>query len=178
MFKTNYNSDLKIWSGLKVPSIFNPKINLGHLILTVLKRTPNVVTQVCHDTGTEVTCAEMMIRTVKMIEILKNSGLKTGDIVCMMARNSEFLAPVIFACFALNLPINFWSPVFNEDDISYFYNMTNPKLIICDNDFVEVIENSLKNYQRVPMWTFIQKVGNLKFIEDLLSKTHFNENLR
>lgn len=156
--------------------IFNPKANLGHTILTVLKKNPNLVTQICHDTGTQVTNLEMLIRTVKVIEVLRDLGLKPGDVVCMMATNSEFLAPVIFACFALNLPINFWSPVFNEDDIVYFYNMTNAKLIISDADFVGKIENSLNKVScKVPIWTFLRKVGNLEFVEDLLGRTKINE---
>lgn len=44
--RTNFNEEEKIWSATPTPTIFNPKISMGHVILWSMGRSPNKIVQV------------------------------------------------------------------------------------------------------------------------------------
>lgn len=46
MFRTIFNADEKLWSGVAQPSLYNPKISLGHVLLRAMKSNPTKVAQV------------------------------------------------------------------------------------------------------------------------------------
>jgi len=143
MSKATYDPVNKIWSGPKVPSNYNPDQNLGHLILKVLQQTPGAVTQISADTGVSVTCQQMYDRSIKIAKYLTKCGMKEGDCIGFIAGNSENLAPIVFACFTLGLPINPLAPAMNEKDIIQMFSMTKPKMIFCDAENVKVLQNSV-----------------------------------
>ena len=143
MSKATYDPVNKIWRGPKVPPIYNPDQNLGQLILKVLQQTPDLVTQISADTGVSVTCQQMYDRSIKIAKYLIKCGMKESDCIGFMAGNTENLAPVVFACFTLGLPINPLSPIMNEKDIIQMFSMTKPKMIFCDAENVNVVKNAV-----------------------------------
>jgi 4-coumarate--CoA ligase len=176
MNQLNYNPETKIWSGPKHESIHNSEISLGYLILNVLKQTPERVTQVSADTNVEITCQEMRQRTMKIINYLQSSGCKQGDIVGIMASNSENLAPVVFACFTLGLPINPLAPIMTESDVIQMYSKTKPKIIFCDANIFETVKNAAKKMKmETKIYTLMAKVDGFIFVDDLLA-VDFSEN--
>jgi hypothetical protein len=66
---SNFNSIEKIWSGEKQEKIiFNENLGIGELILDALKLTPDRITQVSADNG-----SEMIERTMKIANhLMKN----------------------------------------------------------------------------------------------------------
>lgn len=46
MFRTIFNADDKLWSGVAQPSLYNPKISLGHVLLRAMKSNPTKIAQV------------------------------------------------------------------------------------------------------------------------------------
>ena len=161
---------MKVWSGSKFQTIYNSDASLGHLILNVLKNTPEMVTQVSADTNTEITCLEMRMRTIKMASYLNANSYKQGDVVGFIVKNSENLAPVVFACFALGLPVHVLSPIMDEYEIISMYMKTKPKAIFCDGDVIKTVQaavNELSN--RSFIYTLTSKVDGYKFVDDILS---------
>jgi 4-coumarate--CoA ligase len=176
MNQPTYNSETKIWSGPKSETIYNSEVSLGYLILNVLKQTPERVTQVSADTNVELTCHEMRKRTMKIVNYLQTSGYKQGDIVGIMASNSENLAPVVFACLSLGLPINPLAPVMTECDVIQMYSKTKPKIIFCDANIVETLKNAVKKMKtKCEIYTLMAKVDGFKFVDDLLA-VDYDEN--
>ena len=161
---------MKVWSGSKFQTIYNSDASLGHLILNVLKNTPEMVTQVSADTNTEITCLEMRMRTIKMASYLNANGYKQGDVVGFMAKNSENLAPVVFACFALGLPVHVLSSLLTENEIISMYTKTKPKIIFCDADSIDILQSAVNklNYRPV-IHTLMSKVDGYEFVDDILS---------
>jgi len=143
MSKATYDPVSKIWSGPKVSPIYNPDQNLGQLILKVLQQIPGAVTQISADTGVSVTCQQMYDRSIKIAKYLTKCGMKEDDLIGFVAANTENLAPIVFACFTLGLPINPLAPVMNEKDIIQMFSMTKPKMIFCDAENVKVVQNSV-----------------------------------
>lgn len=167
---TTYDSVNKIWRGPVRPSIFNTEAGLGNVILNVLRQNPDRVMQVCYDTGSEMTCGEMYSRTVKIINFLRlKTALTQHDVVGIIARNSENIAAVAFACFSLGLPINPLAPVLGEKEIGEMYSKTKPKAIFCDNDLIETVLNVIKKIQveNCKIITLMEKVEGFDFVDEI-----------
>jgi len=159
MSKATYDPVNKIWSGPKVPPIYNPDQNLGQLILKVLQQIPDSVAQISADTGVSVTCQQMYDRSIKIAKYLTKCGMKEGDLIGIVTANTENLAPIVFACFTLGLPINPLSPIMNEKDIIQMFSMTKPKMIFCDSENVKVLQNAVDEMKsEVKILTVMDKV--------------------
>lgn len=166
----NFDSEAKVWSGQKHDPIYNTNASLGYLILNVLRNTPDRITQVSDDTNVEITCNEMRMRSIKIANHLMITGLKQGDIVGVMATNSENLAPVVFACLTLGLPLNFLAPVMIESDVTYMFTKTEPKIIFCDANVVKVVQNSVALMTtKAKIYTLMEKVQGCQFVDEILS---------
>ncbi|XP_065075003.1 probable 4-coumarate--CoA ligase 1 [Ochlerotatus camptorhynchus] len=138
---TFYDPSTKIWSGLPRKPIFNPQQGIGDLILQILERNADKVVQISADSGVEVTGAEMRLRTIRIAQNLIRMGYGSGrhseDIFTMIVRNGEYTAPVLFACFALGIPVNTLDPSFQRDDLSHMLETVQPKLVFCESEILE-----------------------------------------
>lgn len=173
-----YDQDQKIWRGPNRPSIYNTEVGLGYIILNKLKQNPDRVMQVCDDSGAEMTCHEMHSRTVKVFNfITSKTELKQGDVVGIIARNSENVAPVAFACFTLGLPLNALAIVLGVSEIVQMYSKTEPKVIFCDFDQVDKVVEAVKEIglENCKILTFIKKVEGFEFVDEILK--YFNGNV-
>lgn len=47
MWKVNFNSETKVWSGPNLPSLFGSQLSVGQLVLWLLDRNPSKIAQVC-----------------------------------------------------------------------------------------------------------------------------------
>lgn len=160
----------KIWSGEKLESIYNTDVSVGFLILNVLRQNPSKITQVSHETNVEVTCGQMFSRTIKIIKHLTSIGCKQGDIIGIVAGNSEHLAPVVFACLTLALPVNPLASFMNDDEIIYMYSKTKPKVIFCDPICVEKVQRTcLKMELDAKLYTFMERIDGFSFVDDLIN---------
>lgn len=169
MSDSNYNPDTKIWSGKIKPCLYNNENSVGYLILNVLKKTPEQITQVFADTNSEMTCHEMRVRIMKIANHLREIGMQQGDIVGIMATNTENVAPVLFACFTLGVPVNTLAPIMTESDIVYKYSKTKPKVIFCDSNIIETVQKAVDEMNFNPLiYTFMEKVDGFAFVADIL----------
>lgn len=170
MNRVRFDSKSKIWSGPKRETIYNANISVGALALGVLQQTPELVAQVSADDGVELTCHEIRSRTIRIASDLMTSGLKQGDVVGVVATNTENVVPLVLACLALGLPINTLAPVMIESDIIHMYSRTKPKIIFCDADIVETIQAAANKLQNKPeICTLVAKVGAYKFVNDIIA---------
>lgn len=115
MSQTNFDEEEKIWSAPHTPTVFNPKISMGHAILWSMERSPNKIIQVkhvdlialsihfsiipvqiqiSHDTNIQLTNEYMRMKTIRAATNLQKMGCEPGDIICIIAKNSHFVAPI------------------------------------------------------------------------------------
>jgi 4-coumarate--CoA ligase len=93
-----------------------------------------------------------------------------------MASNSENLAPVVFACFTLGLPINPLAPILTESDVIQMYSKTKPKLIFCDANIIEKMKIAVEKMKiESEIYTLMAKVDGFEFVDDFIA-VDFNEN--
>ncbi|KAG5669217.1 hypothetical protein PVAND_017109 [Polypedilum vanderplanki] len=171
MQKPTFNKITKVWSGPKVPPIYNPDQNLGQLILKVLEQTPETVTQISADTKVSVTCGQMRERTEKFAKYLNSLGLKQGDVVGIIAANTENLAPAVFTCFLLGLPVNPLAPIMTQSDIVQMFRKTKPKLILCDGNNLKIVQNAVNMMKSdAKIITVMEDVENYDSVTKILNR--------
>ncbi|XP_019525799.2 probable 4-coumarate--CoA ligase 1 [Aedes albopictus] len=136
---TFYDPAAKVWSGLPRRPIFNPDQSLGDLILQILERNAGKVMQISADSGVELTGGELRLRTIRIAQNLARMGFgdHSQELFTMIARNGEHTAPVLFACFALGIPVNTLDPSFQRDDLSHMFQMVQPKVIFCETESLD-----------------------------------------
>ena len=177
MNTTLYDCNSKVWSGMDYPVIYDKNISLGHLIISVLKKTPEEITQVSADTNIELTCYEMRLRTLRIAKSLSQLGYKKGDIVGVMARNSENLAPLVFALLTLGLPVNSLSPTFLKNDIIQLFSTTRPSLIFCDSDLIKIMQSAIDEIGiKSNIYTLNCKINRYNFVGDLMMESFNDDN--
>lgn len=171
MSLVTYNESDKIWSGAKHETIFNPNVSVGYLILNELKKTPERITQVSADTGIEVTCYEMRQRSIKIARHLQSLNVAQGDVIGIIASNSEYLSPIVFACLSLGLPMVPLAPDTPESEVVHLYAMTKPKIVFCDAAVAQATEKFLNEIANLKplIYTLIEKIAGYQFVEDVLS---------
>ncbi|XP_065079269.1 uncharacterized protein LOC135702171 [Ochlerotatus camptorhynchus] len=155
-----YNPTEKTWSGPVQPGILNPEANVGQVVLDLLSRTPDKVIQINADTGCEMTCAEMKRRIVRVALNLKKLGYRLGDLVSLACTNSENVVPVYFGCVTMGLAVNPLAPVFNRDDLAHMMRLTQSKIVFCDENNREVVEEAVSEAIREAPRIYVMGVGS------------------
>ncbi|XP_055616338.1 uncharacterized protein LOC129762263 isoform X2 [Toxorhynchites rutilus septentrionalis] len=169
---TFYNPTTKTWSGKRNPPLYNPQQTLGELIVAILARTPNHITQISTDSGARVTCSEMRLRTIRTAQNLTNMGYTHEDVFTMAVKNDELLAPVLFACFTLGIPVNTLDASFKRDDFSYMLTTVKPKVVFCDQDALNEMEAAIQTAGIEPVVIlFGKKIDGYMHIQELMNPT-------
>lgn len=139
----SYNPETKILSGIDFPEFFHPNVTLGQILLHYLKRDPSRIVQVCYDDGVELTAAEMIKLSSRAAQNLTKNGIKFGDVIGMVAKNTTYVTPIVLACILIGAPINTLDPSFDSHEIAHIFRQTKPKLVFCDHDNLTSVKMAL-----------------------------------
>ncbi|XP_058818604.1 uncharacterized protein LOC131681669 [Topomyia yanbarensis] len=169
---TFYDAENKTWSGRNLPPLYNPNQGIGELIWRVMDRAPWKIAQISADSGVRVTYREMRLRSVRVAQNLAAMGYEMGDVVAIIARNNEKLAPVVFGCFMQGLPINSLDPNFHRDDFAHMFATAKPKVVFCEGDLVDEVRAACELASIEPSLTvFGPRVNGYTRVDDLLVET-------
>lgn len=168
-FQVNYDENTKIWSGPSTDPIYNPSQNVGFLILNRFQQTPNEIHQIVHETGSKLTCKEIYEKSIKIANFLKIKNFKQGDVVGLLAKNSENVAPILFACLTLGLPFNPYASALSENDLKPLIEKTKPKAFFCDLNELEKVRNVVKKIGiESEIFVVDKKVEGHEFVGDIV----------
>jgi acyl-coenzyme A synthetase/AMP-(fatty) acid ligase len=122
-----------------------------------------------HETGSTLTCKQIYDKSVKIANFLTYQGLKQGDVVALIARNSENVAPILFACLTLGLPFNPFPSAMSDHDLKPLIEKTKPKLFFCDSNEVEKVKNVTKKIGCETKIILVdEKVEGFKFVKEIV----------
>nr|XP_019551233.2 4-coumarate--CoA ligase 1-like [Aedes albopictus] len=166
-----YNPDAKLWTGPELPGVFNPEANLGQIFMNILSRSPSKVIQINADTGYEMTCAEMKLRSVRVALNLRKLGYRPGDLVTLACINTDNVVPVYVGCLTLGLVVNPLAPVFNKDDLAHMMRLTQSKVVFCDENNRAVVQEAAYEAIHVKPRVYVMGAGSKSAlsVEDLLA---------
>lgn len=159
-----------ILHGKKLPQIFNDNVSVGQVLLNVFHKKPEKVIQVCDDDGVEITCSQMKEMMTNIAKNLKKIGFKSGDIAGLIAKNSTYVTPVVFACLLLRLPINPVDTSFSVNKIVEIYRTTKPKIFFCDHSIADKLLAALAILESEAQVVILtERINDLAHISEFLS---------
>uniref|UniRef100_A0A182Y9R1 Uncharacterized protein n=1 Tax=Anopheles stephensi TaxID=30069 RepID=A0A182Y9R1_ANOST len=163
----------RTWYGIRMVPIYNPKANVGEILNHILLRTPERIIQIDMDKDERMSCADFRTRMIRFVQNLTDAGLRKGDIVAMANANSVNVAPLACAVMTIGAAFNPLAPGFNEEDMAHMLRLTEPKMIFCDDDNVNVVSNAVRSVFDTdrPIYVFESSRSNVKHAEDLLKET-------
>ncbi len=106
------------------------------------------------DDGTEkkITYDELRQRSKKVANVLKNSGIKKGDIVFLAMPKIVQWWEINLACIRLGAVISPGTTILTDNDIRYRLELSHASCVVCDEDFakkvnlVKKVDNKLKTF--------------------------------
>lgn len=109
---------------------------------------------------------------IRVAQNISKLGFKEDDVLAVIARNSEHLAPIVFASMSIGCPVNALDPSFGKAEIVHMLRITKPKLIFCDVDKLPAVRESLKELEwNLIIFTFNGKTEDSRSVNELLVKT-------
>lgn len=105
---STYNQKEKFWVGPEFHRncIYNPNNAIGEVIFNGLKNFSDRVSQVNDEDGSQLTCKEILERSICVADNLKKLEFKQGDVFAVISRNNEDVAPVVFGALFLGATLN------------------------------------------------------------------------
>ncbi|KXJ77102.1 hypothetical protein RP20_CCG008342 [Aedes albopictus] len=170
---TFFDEDEQAWRGRNVPPLYNPNQGVGELVWRLLDRAPWKIAQISAESGVRVTYQEMRLRSIRVAQNLSSIvGIQKGDMVTIVARNNEKVAPVVYGCFMLGTPMNTLDPGFHREDFAHMFETIKPKLVICEGDLVDEMVAAFEMVDIAPeLILFGPRINGYGKVDDLLVET-------
>jgi len=168
-----FDPSTKILSSDRLPQMYDPKISVGQVILNVMYKAQNKVVQVSDDDGIEVTCSQMGDMMTNTAKNLFKIGLRSGNVAGILASNTTYLSPAIFACLLLRLPINPIEKSFDVNQIVNIFRETRPKVVFCDHDVIDKLMTALGILEiEAKIIILTERIEGLFHISDFLQENY------
>lgn len=176
LFRTKYDAELKIWSGPKTAPLYSKRVTLGQILIAALERCPKQIGQICHDDGSQMTNGEIRINSIRAsLNYRDRIGLKVGDVIGVIAKNSKNLASMVIGAFLNGTPISPLDPCMDTKDIVHMFAITKPKIVLCDSENVETVKLAMKELENcAPVFVFGQAGNGNRSMEELM-RPHLDE---
>lgn len=129
--------------------------------------------QISDDSRVKLTYDDIRLRTIRVAQNLQAHGYKTKQVFGVMARNSQHLAPIVFASLSLGCAVSTLDPSFAKMELLHLLKTTQPKLMFCElesSDLVRECLNELNNSAKI--FTFGGSKDGTESAESLFLETN------
>lgn len=156
--KTSYDPERKEWSAPRILPLYHPNVTVGQLVITALSAKPQGVGQICHEDGHQMKNWQILRDSVRAALNLRDLGMQEGDVLGFVAANTRNVAPVIFGALINKNPLGTVNPILKCDDIAHMFEITRPKLVVCDEDNYKEVKRALRQLNN-PAAIYVFNVG-------------------
>lgn len=168
---SNFNPETQIWHNSQEEI---PDECVGSLLLRRLEKFSDKVLQICDDTGTNLTGAEIRLRSIRIAENLLKSGYVKNDLITIVSMRSNNIVALVFGCILIGCPINYVDPTMTSQ-FEQLFNTIPPKVIFCNSDSLRRLQNLNLSTQIV---TIDEKVSDVEFIDRYLAPTSSDDSFQ
>lgn len=131
------------------------------------------------ETNIQLTNRFIRLKTIQAAQNLKKRGYEKGDVFTVIAKNSHYLAPIVFASVCLGCPINCLDVSFAAAEMVHMMSITQPSAVFCDADVYELVKNCLGELENgAKVYTFSGQTGDSIAVEELFVDTGNEENFK
>ncbi|GAB0099465.1 hypothetical protein DMENIID0001_153250 [Sergentomyia squamirostris] len=168
---TTYDSDKRIWSGPQVSPYYHESVSIGRVIYNSLLSDREHIAQISHNNGVIATNGDILDQMLKIACNLKARGFNRNCVIGIMAKNSHLLAPIIFACLSLTIPLHLLHTSLTVEELMCLMKKTRPSIIFCDSKFYDSFKKASKNLKYTfSIVTIDQKLSEVEYIDDYLQE--------
>ncbi|CRK91364.1 CLUMA_CG005037, isoform A [Clunio marinus] len=82
--------------------------------------------------------------SLRIVKNLMKEGLKFGDVVGLVVKNTTYVAPLVLACLLGGFPVSTLDPTFDDNEVANIFRQTNPKMVFCDHDNFEIVVDAME----------------------------------
>lgn len=119
---------------------------------------------------------EIKTKTIRAAQNLQALGYKREQVFGLIAKNSQNVAPIAFASFAIGCPINSLDPSFGKTEFMHMLKITKPVLVFCDVSCYEILSECLTELESdARIFTFGGSFGRSEPVENLFKETQREE---
>ncbi|XP_013184030.2 luciferin 4-monooxygenase [Amyelois transitella] len=118
--------------------------HLGHLFLSIMKKSPDELNQIDAATGQKETNASVLSRSVRLAKCLRRLGLQPGDVVALSGPNHINIHIPYYAAMLNGLPLVGADRTFKYDEVYELFKRTAPKIAFCHYEMSEIFERAAK----------------------------------
>lgn len=175
---TTFNPETKQWESAKFPYSFPMDLFLGEEILRNLKQTPDRVVQIIHEENYEMTCEDLRVSSIRVAQNLTKLGIKADDVVGVICKHSSLQSYLLTGCVYIGALISAQDISFNVNDMKHLFGITKPKLVVCDAEVIERVQQALRelNFDIKIFVTSKDEFKGASSIFDLLAPTGTEDN--
>lgn len=112
------------------------------------------------------------MKTIRAAQNLRARGYERKQVFGIVARNSQNVAPIVFASLAIGCPLNPLDTSFGKIEIIHMLSVTKPVLVFCDIECYELLTECLMELQsEAKIFTFGSSRGQSEPVESLFQET-------
>lgn len=100
--------------------------------------------QIHHEEQTHLTGSDIRIRSIRCALALQHRGLRMGDCIGVISRNTTNLCVLIIAAFTLGTPYIALEINVSQEHTTEYFKISKPKFIFCNPCFLVQVQNTLK----------------------------------
>lgn len=117
--------------------------------------------------------------TIRASLNLQKRGYKPGDVLGVIATNTDYLAPIVGASYCTGCPINALATSFVKDEIKHMFGITKPSVVFCDVEVYDrLIESLAECGVQAKIITMNGKIYGCEEVEDLFVETGLESTFR
>lgn len=188
-----FDEKQKLWTSVDTPPHFNQNVSLGQVMLNSLKSHGTRVAQVrfltcprrritstfyqfpppqiSADSDITLRYDQLLSRSIRVAQNLRQLGYRKGQMFGFSARNSQHVAPIIFAAWYLGCPVMAIDDSFGKKEFTNMLKITRPILIFSDIKLYGIIRECLDDLgMKTKIFTIGGQIGSSRAIEELLAE--------
>lgn len=115
---------------------------------------------------------EIHVKTLRAAQNLQARGYDAKQVFGLLARNSQYVAPIVFASISIGCPINTMDPAFGKVELIHMLKTTNPVLMCCDIECFDLLQECLEELgSDAKIFTFGGNKSDSRAVENLFLET-------
>lgn len=139
--------------------------------VSLIRILVSIILQINHETNIQLTSGFIRRQTIRAAISLQKLGYKKGDIFAFAAKNSHYVAPLVYSTICIGCTVSTLDTSFTKAELIHMLTTTKPNIMFCDADIYDLIQeclNELDNNAKI--YTFSGRKGDSIPVEDLFAE--------
>lgn len=116
---------------------------------------------------------EIRLKIIRAAQNLQKRGYHAKEVFGVVAKNSHYLAPIVFASIGIGCAVNTLDPSYKKPELLHMLKTTKPALIFCDIETFDLVKECLNELNsNAKIFTFGGSKDGAEQVENLFVETN------